>query len=261
MAISPSHTVLEETTTLRQQLLDHPIYERVSDVESVRLFMQHHAFAVWDFMSLLKRLQLDLCCCTVPWLPPKYPNLARFINEIVLGEESDVSQSGEDHVSHFDLYRAAMDDISADATAVDEFIAALHSGTDVAAAITGSKATDFVGSFVNFNCGLAATGQTHEVAAAFCFGREDIIPDMFERLLKSITSNELPLPALQYYVERHIEMDGDHHGPLSRQLIDVVVGDDKQKLDETIQAAADAIRHRIKLWDGICTELPTYSAA
>ncbi|MFK7819171.1 MAG: DUF3050 domain-containing protein [Planctomycetaceae bacterium] len=255
MAKSPSSVITEEISELREQLLNHPVYSSVCDIPSVRVFMEQHVFAVWDFMSLLKRLQRDLCCCDVPWLPRQHGNLTRFINEIVLGEESDVSQDGTSHLSHFDLYRQAMDDVASDGSSIDQFLDRLRDGDDVSAALSNSNVADSVSNFVQFNCDLAANAKTHEVASAFCFGREDIIPDMFERLLASITDHDLPFPALQYYVERHIELDGDHHGPLSLQLMDIVVGDSQERLDEAIQSAKQAIQTRISLWDGVCAAM------
>ena len=250
MRDSPSITAFGQTLDLRQRLLEHPLYAAVSDLPEVAVFMQHHVFAVWDFMSLLKRLQLDLTTCRVPWVPPQHPDMARFINEIVLGEESDVSPDGEHYQSHFDLYRAAMDDVHAPAEPIDEFLRRINRGASVSEAL-GTGIPDFVRTFVRANCDLAANGSTHEVAAAFCFGREDIIPEMFAKLLHSLERNAVPAPALSYYVQRHIEVDGDHHGPLSMRLIDTVIGDSAAKQADAIAAARDALHRRIELWDGV----------
>ena len=92
---------------LRAALLEHPIYTQVDSVADLRRFMEDHVFAVWDFMSLLKRLQQDMTCVTVPWFPADNAKAARLINDIVIGEETDVGPDGS-YISHLALYLRAM---------------------------------------------------------------------------------------------------------------------------------------------------------
>ena len=54
---------------IRQALLSHPIYDDMRRPQALCTFMEHHVFAVWDFMSLLKVMQQRLCCVSVPWMP------------------------------------------------------------------------------------------------------------------------------------------------------------------------------------------------
>ena len=108
---SLQHTSVLEN--LRFDLLNHPLYESVQTHENLRLFMREHAFAVWDFMSLLKRLQQIATCCDIPWSPASDASHARFINEIVLGEECDEDGRGG-YSSHFELYLSAMEEVEAD---------------------------------------------------------------------------------------------------------------------------------------------------
>ena len=85
-------------------MVEHPVFTAIRDIQSLQIFMEAHVVAVWDFMSLVKRLQRDLTCVDVPWLPAADPLAARFVNEIVLAEESDEDGQGG-FLSHFGLYR------------------------------------------------------------------------------------------------------------------------------------------------------------
>src|SRR5690348_5748381 len=109
-AIVGLHAVRRAIAPIREELLAHPIYRAVDTLPRLQRFMSHHVFAVWDFMCLAKRLQRDLTSLDRLWVPPQRPSLARFVNSVVLGEESDVDSDGR-AASHLDLYLAAMDEI------------------------------------------------------------------------------------------------------------------------------------------------------
>src|SRR5579863_8767790 len=120
--------------TLRAQLLEHPVYAEVDSVQDLRRFMEDHVFAVWDFMSLLKRLQQDMTCTSVPWLPTNNARAARLINDIVIGEETDVDPSGF-FVSHLELYLRAMKDVGASTAQFDNFCLMVRAGLPIEVAL------------------------------------------------------------------------------------------------------------------------------
>lgn len=256
---SPSQTILEETQPLRSQLLAHTIYDRIESINDLKVFMEHHVFAVCDFMWLLKRLQRELCGSDHPWTPPADGKLSRFINEIVLGEECDEDGEGG-YASHFELYLKAMRDVGADTSSIEGFIDLLRRSNSVEAALKQIDAPESVRAFVLFNHELATSGTAGEVASAFCFGREDIIPDMFQRLLDGFDESGLNFPGLRHYIERHIELDGDEHRPIALAMVDRLCSDaDGTTIGSSAAAANEAanesIKARIRLWDGILQEL------
>src|ERR1700719_4180451 len=196
--------------TLRARLLDHPVYAQVASVADLRRFMEDHVFAVWDFMSLLKRLQQDMTCIEVPWFPADNAKAARLINDIVIGEETDVGPDGS-YVSHLALYLGAMRDIGASTRQFEKFRSLVFVGLPVELALARIGAPLHAQAFVAHTAALANSGSTEEVLAAFFYGREDIIPEMFRRLLNTLyrakDGNNARLRHFIYYIDRHIELD------------------------------------------------------
>jgi hypothetical protein len=249
--------------TLRARLLDHPVYAEVASAEDLRRFMEDHVFAVWDFMSLLKRLQQDLTCTNVPWFPADNARAARLINDIVIGEETDVDPDGS-FVSHLDLYLRAMADVGASTRQFDTFRSLARVGTSVETAMVRAGTPPHVQAFVAHTMALAQSGSTEEVLAAFFYGREDIIPEMFSRLQKTLAGARRDNASLRnfiYYIERHIELDGDSHGPMGRELLEGLVADSPQRHQRALHAACNSIKARIDLWNGTLSTLREMGAA
>jgi hypothetical protein len=239
---------------LRQALLHHPVYDEVNSIDRLRDFMQIHVFAVWDFMSLVKRLQNEVTCRSLPWMPPGSAQIARFANEVVLGEETDFGPDKEP-VSHFELYLQAMDEIGADTTMVKTFMEKLARGEQWPAALKEIGVPPGVTDFVRGTLQCAIHGSVVEVASYFFFGREDVIPEMFESLLRLWHGGAVEVPYFAYYLKRHIELDGDSHGPWARDMLITLAGQDERSWEQATCAAERAITSRIKLWDRVQTHL------
>lgn len=240
---------------LRSALLDHPIYGRIEGIPALRRFMEHHVFAVWDFMSLLKALQGRLCCVDVPWTPPTNPAACRTINEIVLGEESDVDGRGG-FASHFDLYRQAMISCGARTLPIDRFVDLIRLGADLPDALTDSGSPEAVRPFVSETFATIQTGQTHAIASAFTFGREDLLPDVFRRIVEELNvTSDGDLDGFRFYLDRHIELDSDEHGPMAeRLLVDLCDGSPSRWL-EAEDAAVRSLDARLRLWNAVVERL------
>lgn len=247
----------DQLASLRAALLEHPIYAGVASAADLRLFMEDHVFAVWDFMSLLKRLQQDMTCVTVPWFPADNARAARLINDIVIGEETDVDPDGS-YVSHLDLYLRAMQEIGASTRIFDRFCWLTRSGVPVEIAMRRIGAPPHVQAFVAHTMALANSGSTEEVLAAFFYGREDVIPEMFRRLLSRLDDTRRSNDRLRhfiYYIDRHIELDGDSHGPKGRELVEELVANAPDRQQRALRAACRSIDARIALWSGTLAKL------
>jgi hypothetical protein len=235
----------------RQLLLSHPVYKQIENLEGLKKFSEHHVYAVWDFMSLLKSLQKDLTCVDIPWIPVGTADTRFLINEIVLGEESDVDEHGN-RISHFELYLNAMNQMGADTKPILTFIDALRQGKSINEIIPSLDIHPKIKAFLTFTFEIALSTPAHVKAAVFTFGREDLIPDMFMSILKDV-HREHPekVSTFHYYIERHIEVDGDHHSHLALAMVEQLCGNDEKKWNEVEEYAVKSLQYRAGLWDSI----------
>jgi hypothetical protein len=261
----------------RERLVRHRIYKLVNSATRLRRFMESHVFAVWDFQSLLKAMQQRLTCTSVPWVPTPDPEARRLVNEIVLDEESDELPEGGS-ASHFELYLDGMRRAGADTGPIERMLATLHtaqrphaaggtaSGAGTAAALLddamrNAGAPDAARTFVGRSFDVIDSGSTHAIVAAFTYGREDVIPDMFRGLVSSLAARDPAWERFHWYLERHIEADDEKHGPICRRIVARLCGDDAAKWAEASAAARSSIEARIALWDAIAADLESMPSA
>jgi hypothetical protein len=261
--VGPSEQLLkleERLKPLYARLAEHRLYATFKTIEDLRIFMEAHVFAVWDFMSLLKALQRGLTCVDVPWVPCRLPASRRLINEIVMGEESDTYEGVG--TSHFELYCRAMQECGASLFAIDHLLLALHDGVGWNEALSQCEAPIAAQIFVRNTFEYIDSGKLHVTAAAFTFGREDLIPDMFQGFIRDQDERlSGRLSIFRWYLDRHIEVDGEVHGPLALQMIDDLCGDDPIKWQEASAAAEQALYARLALWDCIADAVLASRAA
>ncbi|WP_297334415.1 DUF3050 domain-containing protein [Flavobacterium sp.] len=255
-------TINSSILSQREQLLQHPLYGKVKSVEDLRHFLTGHVYAVWDFMSLLKALQSKLTCTTTPWMPAGNPQTRYLINEIVLAEETDINAEGK-RQSHFEMYLDAMEACGADTSEIKAFLENVIVTHNIFVSIKQSGLHENIKDFLDFTFTVVEQGKPHEIAAAFTFGREELIPDMFTEIIRNFQANfpETDLSKLVYYFDRHIELDGDEHGPMAMQMVIELCGDDEVKWKEVEEISKLALQKRLGLWSAIEERIMSHDMA
>ena len=239
----------------RNKLISHPLYHALDTKEKITLFMENHVFAVWDFMSLIKALQKNLTCTSIPWTPNPNNFSGKLVNEIVLAEESDIDMN-DNPKSHFELYLESMENLGADTNLIKDFIKEINSSQSYYESVKKFNIPSVVKEFMDFTFDIIKTNKNHVIASVFTFGREDLIPDMFIEIVKKLSSkNNIKVDLLIYYLERHIELDADEHGPMALKMINNLCGSDPIKWKEATIASEKALKMRIKLWDYVLNEV------
>jgi len=246
--------LLSQVAQERINLIAHPLYQQVNSLQALRVFMEHHVFAVWDFMSLLKALQKHTTCIRVPWVPVGDPQARRLVNSIVLDEESD--QFGDNPpTSHYEMYLASMKEIGACTEPIEYFVHLVTEGHLLVNALAQSHAPLPAQAFVLKTMDIVNQDKAHALASAFTIGREDAIPEMFTRLLPTLPA----APTMRAYLERHIEVDGGEHKHHGFALVGRLCADSNILWDEAAAAGRSALQARNDLWDAIANQLPVKS--
>lgn len=256
-AASPNsyHELWDALQPLRDELLTHEVYQLLDSKRAIQIFMEHHCYAVMDFMCLLKSLQQRLTVVAVPWFPPANMEAARFINEIVLGEETDIAPGGG-YTSHYNLYLDAMTQAGASIERVERLVELGRNHQHYRRALAKAEVPSAAAAFVTDSMSICLTGKNHEIASYFLFGRENLIPDMFRKIVDRLRQGgETGLDGLIYYLDRHIEVDGGEHGPAAEKMLTFLVNNEPRRWAEAHQTGLRAIRSRMKLWDAIAKEL------
>ncbi len=238
----------QQITAARQAVVGHPLYATLTSPHAIATFMEHHVFAVWDFMSLLKSLQRALTCVEVPWVPTGPTGSRHLINDIVLVEESDELNGG--YTSHFELYLDGMTQAGADTAVISAFITRLRARQPVLTALDETRVPAPAAEFVRLTWGLIENAPVHAQAAAFAFGREDLIPDMFAQVVE-VNQRAGSLGTFLDYLSRHIQVDAEEHTPMAMQMLADLCGDDPAKWADCATTVNQALAARVRLWDGI----------
>lgn len=244
----------QKLSPLTFQIGHHSLYQNILSLSNLRLFMEQHVFAVWDFMCLLKELHRRIVSTSAPWFPPKDALSANLINSILVEEEGDITEDGT-YASHYDMYINAMEKIGADTQPIKQLLTLLMEGSKIDDAIETIQLRPSTRNFILTTFSFFEL-EAHQLAAAFVYGREGITSAMFVPLVKQLEAeenhnNQRQLSTLIYYFKRHIELDNNEHFPKAIKMLDNLIGDDDKKWQEAETTAIKALTARIDFLTGI----------
>jgi hypothetical protein len=241
---------------LVDQLLHHPVYPCINSLETLRLFMESHVYAVWDFMSLTHALRRQLSSPGKLWTPGASPRHLRMIYTILLDEETDIWEEldGKRRVvlSHFELYLKAMDEVHANREGMDALLDTVQStGGNYFDPSAVTELHRGVASFLDYHLELVKEADLARIAGAFYFGREAILPDLFERVIAQPWFQKNKAPLFVTYCQHHVHLDGDVHGGMAEELFEYACAGDSEKRHAGLLAGIATLKARHRLLDGI----------
>jgi len=244
----------KKLASLKKRINKHPLFKNNLNENELKLFMEAHVFAVWGFMSLLKKIQKKITPQNIPWMPNinTKNGLANFVNEIILGEESDYID-GIGYISHFEIYLLAMKNINANTNELKKFMKLMNNSNNIVSNLNKINIHKEVKDFLKHDLRIATSGSLAQLVGVFTLGREKVIPNMFKYILQSLNDDE-KIEYLKSYLERHISVDGERHGPLSLSLLNSVCNNPKS-MCTAYSSAVTSLELRIKVWDRVYRQI------
>lgn len=249
-----TNNIIDTIEQHQQALAHHMVFKEIKTMEALRVFMETHVFAVWDFMTLLKRLQIEITCVQLPWTDPNNSVAARLINEIVLGEETDLLGDGTP-MSHFAMYLAAMEEVGANTGPIRKFVDLIVAGHQVRNALIIAEAPQGAADFVLKTTDVALMGDIVDVASWFLYGRESVIPGMFMGILNDWKIPREDVPMFVYYLDRHIYLDAEEHAPAANRMLHQLLVQENKTLEDVLAPSLASLAARTALWDSVYVDI------
>ena len=148
-----------------------------------------------------------------------------------------------------------MKEAGASTASIDNFLTKLKI-SDVFTALQSSKAHQAAIDFVTNTFEALKSAPPHIAATMFTLGREEIIPDMFRKIVGELNkSSDGKLKSLIYYLDRHIGIDEDEHTPAALKMIKELCNEDELKWEQAVECGRSVMQARITFWDGILTQI------
>jgi hypothetical protein len=205
-------------------------------------FMENHIYSVWTFMCLLKtllnKLEIENKNQNNLWHPSYNNALFRVLQEIIIEEQTDIIENNV--YSHLELYIKSMKEIDAETSPIEWLLFQIENQINISEkSILKMNIPNNTKIFILNHLFIIENWSFDDLLTYFAYGRELLIPSIFEPILLNIESNSLDYPMLKLYLKKHIEIDKEHGNKIQQFVL---------KKNEIIDKAYE---DRLLLWDGI----------
>jgi len=237
-----------------EDVINHPMFKKLNNIYNIKKYSEFQIWCVWDFMSILKQVQNFIFCNDILWLPPENPNAGAAFYRLIESEETDLGFKGGDlnRASHFQSFRAAMQELNADTKNIDNFLELIKTGKTLPEALNKSGASPQTKSFLLTNNHLIKQSPYNAIAL-ITLTRENFLPAVFKSLLSYVNENE-KIELFVWYHKRHIYLDSVLHGPLSIQIFNEYFTN-KLLIKQSIIASIESLKARNELLNEINEQL------
>ncbi|CAG9319831.1 unnamed protein product [Blepharisma stoltei] len=249
--------VVAKLKPLRTDLVSAYSSIKLESLPATRVYMKNFIYQAWAVISTLKALRSKLSPSTVPWYPPEDENSVRYINEILLDEETDVAGQPQQYSSHYNLFIKAMREANGFSEPMETLVTDLRQGMAWDKAFIKNKdqykhiISPSTFKYVENEIGIAMNGDLHQIAGFFFLGREETVPDLFSGFVKSLNEKEVNAPLFKSYIQRHIDLDGDLHAPLGEKITQRVCKEDPKMWKEVYEAGKLGITDDLNFAKGV----------
>ena len=242
--LSESQKLIKLIEAKTQKLSHHEVYSKVTSRAQISCFMSYHIFAVWNFIKLLKSLQIKTSIALRSQALECSGETRDLIGKIVFAEESELYPYGQP-TEYFAVYLGAISELEVNSNFLWTFLTSKHSLQSLKPGIQ---------ELVGYNLTLAETGTIGEIAAAFFCGREPVSYQLFTSIIKILKQDGKECPNLINYTEKLNQENSRQVGTLVLKLLDYFCKDETDKVF-ALQAGLEALNLREQLWNYALAEI------
>ncbi len=247
---------LQTVQPLRKQIVHHDIFQQLDSLEHLQLFMESHAFVVWEDLSIVRAFQKSKNKDFVPWALRENAAQMRSLYATLLLAEADLDMEGKPQ-NHLDLYIQAMEEVGANTSKIGLLMRYLEQGVPWVDAVSSLRINPRYKEGIIHLLRHLELAEAHHLYALFGFARLHQIPPLLEATALDLAEQHPEhVATFVYYLEQARQYMCLQEDVLMAQMLTEQCGQDKEKWDSCTRLVAEVLQWRIKVLDSISRLIP-----